>query len=63
MDTGFGGRGQTGDKLLIPDDPGAVALSFARVAAGQGERPLRPEEIRNYKEPGVDTKFDVFEDS
>ena len=40
----------------------AVALSFACVAAGQVGRPLSPEEIRNYKEPPVDTKFNVFED-
>jgi hypothetical protein len=40
---------------------GAVALSFACVAVGQGERPLTPEELRNYK-PEVDYKFNVFED-
>ena len=40
---------------------GAVALSFACVAAGQSGRPLSPEELRNYKPPDVDTKFDPFE--
>ena len=40
---------------------GAVALSFACVAAGQVGRPLTPEEIRNYQEPVVDAKFDPFE--
>ena len=40
---------------------GAVALSFACVAAGQIGRPLTPEEIRNYQKPVVDAKFDLFE--
>ena len=39
----------------------AVALSFACVAAGQSGRPLDPEELRNYKEPQIDTKFAPFE--
>jgi len=38
-----------------------VALSFACVAAGQTGRPLSPEDIRNYKETEIDTKFDPFE--
>ena len=36
---------------------GAVALSFACVAAGQVGRPLSPEEVRNFREPEVDTRF------
>lgn len=40
---------------------GAVALSFACVAAGLTGRPMSPEEMRNYKEPPVDAKFDPFE--
>ena len=46
----------------VTENYSAVALSFTRVAAGQVGRPLRPNEIRNYKEPEVDSKFSVFED-
>jgi hypothetical protein len=38
---------------------GAVALSFAAVAAGQNGRPLDPEELRNFKPIEVDTEFDA----
>jgi len=36
----------------------AVALSFAVTAAGQSERPLDPDELRNYKPVPVDSNFD-----
>lgn len=41
---------------------GAVALSFACVANGQTGRSVSAEKIRNYREPPVDSKFNVFSD-
>ena len=40
---------------------GAVALSFAVVAAGQTGRPITLEEMSNFRMPEIDTKFDPFE--
>ena len=40
---------------------GAAALSLRVLRPAQTGRPLSPEDIRNYKEPEIDTKFDPFE--